>query len=188
MEHVHNSHGTPRNSAPLPYKPQKRESPDYAGLSFESWRETRDSNPGNAINVRRFSRPLCKIKRAGALRSLAFLYLQLPTKLQAAFCKGCGFGLGTVFAPPSATCRPNTIHQQPATRETNHMAAFGQKRSYDRRITYTKPPLGSTNSNYAESRKPGTAPDLRRHSKTFTLKRFKLSSRLTHRGSRIIRA
>ncbi len=37
---------------------QKHKSPAFAGLSYESWRETRDSNPGNAINVRRFSRPV----------------------------------------------------------------------------------------------------------------------------------
>jgi integrase len=37
-------------------KAQKHKSPAFAGLSFESWRETRDSNPGDAINVRRFSR------------------------------------------------------------------------------------------------------------------------------------
>ena len=34
-------------------KPQKHKSPAFA---YESRRETRDSNPGNAINVRRFSR------------------------------------------------------------------------------------------------------------------------------------
>ena len=50
-------------------KPQKHKSPAFAGLSYESWRETRDSNPGNAINVRRFSRPLCKFNWAGALEA-----------------------------------------------------------------------------------------------------------------------
>ena len=47
---------------------QKRKSPAFARLSCKSWRETRDSNPGDAINVRRFSRPLCKFKQAGALK------------------------------------------------------------------------------------------------------------------------
>jgi hypothetical protein len=44
-----------------PPKPQKRKSPAFARLSCKSWRETRDSNPGNAINVRRFSRPPIKL-------------------------------------------------------------------------------------------------------------------------------
>jgi hypothetical protein len=39
-----------------------------AGHLCESWRETRDSNPGNAINVRRFSRQLCKLQRAATLK------------------------------------------------------------------------------------------------------------------------
>ncbi|WP_141689057.1 hypothetical protein [Pseudomonas sp. 31 R 17] len=34
------------------------------------WRETRDSNAWNAINVRRFSRPLCKFKRADVLKAV----------------------------------------------------------------------------------------------------------------------
>lgn len=39
-------------------KTPETQKPRIAGLSFESWRETRDSNPGDAINVRRFSRPV----------------------------------------------------------------------------------------------------------------------------------
>ena len=56
MERFHNSSGTPSKLRSEVSKPQKRESPAIARLSCKSWRETRDSNPGNAINVRRFSR------------------------------------------------------------------------------------------------------------------------------------
>ena len=57
-EPIPESFGAPAFSASAKTKPQKRKSPAIAGLSCKSWRETRDSNPGNAINVRRFSRPV----------------------------------------------------------------------------------------------------------------------------------
>lgn len=58
LEHFHNSYGTRNKYKPATTNPQKRKSPAIAGLSCKSWRETRDSNPGDAINVRRFSRPV----------------------------------------------------------------------------------------------------------------------------------
>ena len=58
MEHSHNSNGTPAKIGDEIPVPQKRKSPAIAGLLSKSWRETRDSNPGDAINVRRFSRPV----------------------------------------------------------------------------------------------------------------------------------
>ena len=52
-------------------------------------------------------------------RPLAFLYSQLPTKLQAAFYRGCGFGLGTVFAP---LCPSVVLYQIPCF--TRYFAPF----------------------------------------------------------------
>ena len=69
LEHIHNSYGTRNKYKPATAKPQKRKSPAIAGLSCKSWRETRDSNPGDAINVRRFSRLLCKCRLAAALNA-----------------------------------------------------------------------------------------------------------------------
>ena len=100
MERFHNSSGTPSKLRSEVSKPQKRKSPASAGLSCKSWRETRDSNPGNAINVRRFSRPLCKITRADVLKAVGVPLFMATDKLQAAFCGGCVLNLGTVFALP----------------------------------------------------------------------------------------
>ena len=58
MEHSRISCGTPAETGDEIHLPQKRKSPAFARLLCKSWRETRDSNPGNAINVRRFSRPV----------------------------------------------------------------------------------------------------------------------------------
>ena len=70
---------------------QKHESPAFAGLSFESWRETRDSNPGNAINVRRFSRPLCKLQRAVVLRARGVPLLSISDQAGGPILQGVSF-------------------------------------------------------------------------------------------------
>ncbi len=76
---------------------QKHKSPASAGLSFESWRETRDSNPGNAINVRRFSRPICKIKRAGTLEAIGVPLLAATNQATGHILQGLKFWFGNCF-------------------------------------------------------------------------------------------
>ncbi len=70
---------------------QKHESPAFAGLSYESWRETRDSYPGNAINVRRFSRPIRKLQRAVALRARGVPLLSISDQARGPTLQGVSF-------------------------------------------------------------------------------------------------
>jgi len=95
-------------------KPQKHKSPAFARLSFESWRETRDSNPGNAINVRRFSRPLCKIKRIGTLKAVGVPLLAATDQATGRILQGVRFWFGNCFCPSLPLCRSisNTLFHQ----------------------------------------------------------------------------
>ena len=81
-------------------KPQKRKSPAFARLSCKSWRETRDSNPGDAINVRRFSRPLCKLTRADVLKALGVPLLMATDQATGRVLQEVRFEFGNCFYPP----------------------------------------------------------------------------------------
>ncbi|WP_218278242.1 hypothetical protein, partial [Pseudomonas sp. HMWF011] len=63
-------------------------------------RETRDSNPGDAINVRRFSRPLCKFTRADALKAVGVPLLMATGQATERILQGVRFEFGNRFCPP----------------------------------------------------------------------------------------
>ncbi|WP_223817890.1 hypothetical protein, partial [Pseudomonas veronii] len=75
------------------------------------WRETRDSNPGDAINVRRFSRPLCKFKRADVLKAVGVPLLKATDQATGRILQGVRFEFGNCFYPPLASCRMNENHR-----------------------------------------------------------------------------
>jgi len=108
---------------------QKHESPAFAGLSFESWRETRDSNPGNAINVRRFSRPPCKLKRPSTLKAFGVPLLAATSQAAGRILQGVRFWFGNCFGrSPGVLPNEKTPKSQRLMRYI--MTAFGQKRSF----------------------------------------------------------
>ena len=111
------SFGTPtrkfRNSSQKPScstQTPETQKPRIAGLSFESWRETRDSNPGNAINVRRFSRPLCKFTRADGLKDVDVPLLKATDQATGRILQGVRFEFGNSFCPPPASRRMHANH------------------------------------------------------------------------------
>jgi len=124
----------------FPAQTPKTQKPRIAGLSCKSWRETKDSNPGNAINVRRFSRPLCKLKQAVALRAVGVPLLTATDYAIGRILQGARFLFWNCFLPSPASCRMNTNHQKAKSYE-RHRDRFRprQCKNVFERCWYSKP-------------------------------------------------